>query len=64
MGNLPVACCHGNTTFLFAFHIYLVVSNLTTKEELKQIHSNYFGNPYKRLFLFLTIDLAAQIFLI
>lgn len=33
---------------LFIFHINLVCSNKTTKEDLKHFFENPFGNPYKR----------------
>ncbi len=36
------------TTELFVFHIKLVLNNTTTKEELKKIFKNPFGNKFKR----------------
>ena len=36
------------TTELLIFHIRMVLSNVTTKEELKKIFKNPFGNPYAR----------------
>lgn len=36
------------TTGLFIYHTKLIVSNMTTKEELKHFFDNLFGNPYKR----------------
>ena len=36
------------TTELLIFHIRMVLSNVTTKEELKKFFKNPFGNPYSR----------------
>ena len=36
------------TTGLLIFHIRMVISNTTTKEELKSFFLNPFGNPYQR----------------
>ncbi len=36
------------TTGLLIYHTTLVVRNLTTKEELKGIYKNAYGNPYRR----------------
>ena len=36
------------TTELLIFHIRMVLSNVTTKEELKKCFKNPFGNPYAR----------------
>ena len=36
------------TTELFIFHIKLVLKNITTKEELKNLFKNPFGNLYQR----------------
>ena len=36
------------TTELLIFHMRLVFNNKTTKEELKQLFQNPFGNPFKR----------------
>ena len=36
------------TTELLIFHIRMVLSNVTTKEELKKFFKNPFGNPYVR----------------
>jgi hypothetical protein len=36
------------TTELLIFHIRMVLSNVTTKEELKKFFKNPFGNPYAR----------------
>jgi hypothetical protein len=36
------------TTELLIFHIRMVLSNVTTKEELKKFFENPFGNPYAR----------------
>jgi palmitoyltransferase ZDHHC9/14/18 len=36
------------TTELLIFHIRMVLSNVTTKEELKKFFKNPFGNPYTR----------------
>ena len=36
------------TTELLIFHVRMVLSNVTTKEELKKFFKNPFGNPYAR----------------
>ena len=36
------------TTELLFFHVKLILKNMTTKEELKKILMNPFGNKYKR----------------
>ena len=36
------------TTELLIFHVRMVLSNVTTKEELKKFFKNPFGNPYVR----------------
>lgn len=36
------------TTGLFFFHLTLVINNQTTKEELKKLFNNIYGNIYKR----------------
>jgi hypothetical protein len=36
------------TTELLIFHLRMVLSNVTTKEELKKFFKNPFGNPYAR----------------
>ena len=36
------------TTELLFFHMRLIFNNITTKEELKKLFKNPFGNPYKR----------------
>ena len=38
------------TTGLLLYHSTLIKNNLTTKEELKHVFSNYFGNTYNRGF--------------
>lgn len=36
------------TTGLLIYHIKIVKNNMTTKEELKKLFMNPFGNPYQR----------------
>ncbi len=38
------------TTGLCVYHMTLINGNLTTKEELKNVYGNIFGNPYNRGF--------------
>lgn len=38
----------GASTYLLIYHTYLIVSNLTTKEEMKGTFDNLLGNPFKR----------------
>ena len=40
--------CLSFTIGLFIYHSYLILNNTTTKEVLKKIWNNKFGNPYKR----------------
>ena len=40
--------CLSFTIGLFIYHTYLILNNTTTKEVLKKIWNNKFGNPYKR----------------
>lgn len=47
------------TTGLLIFHIRMVANNTTTKEELKKLFINPFGNPYKRI---KSIDFKSIIF--
>lgn len=36
------------TSGLFFYHSNLIIKNLTTKEELKNVFNNVLGNPFKR----------------